>query len=696
MLKLIDISKKYLRNSKDSFYAVNKINYEFKEKGMYFIYGKSGSGKSTLLNLIAGYEKLDEGQIIFEDIDISKLKSKEISYYRNQCFSMIFQNYNVIEELSAIDNIVVKEAINGISYKTSYEKANGILNKLNINHIKNKKCYELSGGEKQRVAIARSLVNDVKMILADEPTGALDEENSLIVIQMLKEISKEKLVIVISHNYDLIMPYADYVLHLEDGKLKENHNLTISHNNKKFKISRKTNKEKFFLKYVIKKLKNNKIKNLLLFISSSFCLVVLLLISGFINGSSEFILKNTTKRFDYGLSTISKVEEIQIDNSFLKLNRLEKLDENELKNIIKDYHYINYEINCSKLFENSRLLFNDELINSGTLSYVYNFSSVDSSLIIEGENSFDEGIYINSAFKDKLKQQFNIDNPLGQCITINVKEEFNFKTNTTSDEDIKDIFVFDKKYMIKGVVDEFSFLSVPKIYLSYQDLMASLQNNLCINVSNFLNKDYSWYDYIYNLDNNDKNSSYSHFLFLNNYLYLDEYENFITNINNLENIEITCDGFILKNTFNDIIEALKIGLIIFFVLVIIGTILIIGLSSYSNFAFQKRNNAIYLSLGMSNEQLFSIYIYENVFVLIVSLISSFIFASILNPFINWMINRFFNIENIVQIPFLSFLNVPFLLPILIILISLFVMFFVTYIPIYFSRNINIRKELQEE
>ena len=178
--------------------------------------------------------------------------------------------------------------------------------------------------------------------------------------------------------------------------------------------------------------------------------------------------------------------------------------------------------------------------------------------------------------------------------------------------------------------------------------------------------------------------------------YLDEYENFINNINNLENIEITCDGFILKNTFNDIIEALKIGLIIFFVLVIIGTILIIGLSSYSNFAFQKRNNAIYLSLGMSNEQLFSIYIYENVFVLIDSLISSFIFASILNPLINWMINRFFNIKNIIQIPFLSFLNLPFLLPILIILISLFVMFFTTYIPIYFSRNINIRRELQEE
>lgn len=696
MLKLINISKQYLRNLKDTFYAVNKINYHFKEKGLYFIYGKSGSGKSTLLNLIAGYEKLDEGQILFEGVDISKLKPKETNYYRNQCFSMIFQNYNVIEELTVIDNIVVKEAINGINYKTSYTKANEILEKLNISHIKNKKCYELSGGEKQRVAIARGLINDAKMILADEPTGALDEENSLIVIKMLKEISKEKLVIIISHNYDLIMPFADHILHIEDAKLKENHNLMTDCNNNKFEIAHKINKEKFFFKYAIKNFKRNKIKNLLLFISSSFCLVVLLLISGFITGSNDFMLKSTTKRFDYGLSSISKVEEIQIDNSFLKLNRLEKLDESELEELIKQYHYIDYEINCSKLFENSNLLFNGELINSGTLSYVYNFSSVDTSLILQGEKTFDEGIYINTAFKDKLKDQFNIANPLGQYISINAKEEFNFKTDNENDDVIKDIFVFDKNYMIKGVVDEFSFLSVPKIYLSYQDLIASLQNNLCINISKFLNKDYSWYDYIYNLDNNDKNSSYSHFLFLKNNSYLNEYENFINQINNLENIEITCDGLILKNTFNDIIEALKIGLIIFFVLVIIGTILIIGLSSYSNFAFQKRNNAIYLSLGMSNEQLFSIYIYENIFVLIISLVSSFVLALILNPLVNMIINRFFNIENIIQIPFLSFLNVPFLLPILIIFVSIFVMFFVTYIPIYFSRNINIRKELQEE
>lgn len=182
--------------------------------------GKSGSGKSTLLNIIVLLDKPTEGTIYFGNEDISNWKDKRIKQYRNKEIGIIFQHYNLIENESVIFNIMLPSLISGEKENECKKKAEELLKSISFKkELYEQKVSNLSGGEKERVAILRALMNDPKLILADEPTGALDSRNSLIFMEMVKKISEEKLVIMVSHNMKLVRRYATKILTLKDGVL---------------------------------------------------------------------------------------------------------------------------------------------------------------------------------------------------------------------------------------------------------------------------------------------------------------------------------------------------------------------------------------------------------------------------------------------------------------------------------------------
>jgi putative ABC transport system ATP-binding protein len=186
MLTLKNITKIY-----DQIIALNNVSLEFESKGLIVITGKSGSGKSTLLNVISLLETIDEGKVIVDDLVISELSNKEKNLYRGSLFGFVFQEYNLIEDMTVKENLEL--CITNSNQEA--DKINQILEQLNIVDYKNKEVKKLSGGERQRVTIARALVKNAKIILADEPTGSLDEENGRIIMELLKSISKDHLVI---------------------------------------------------------------------------------------------------------------------------------------------------------------------------------------------------------------------------------------------------------------------------------------------------------------------------------------------------------------------------------------------------------------------------------------------------------------------------------------------------------------------
>lgn len=207
MLTLKNISMQYEGSNN---LILNNINLSFGENGLVSILGPSGCGKTTLLNIIGGLDKPTNGSVLIDGYDITKLKRKELDKYHNRIIGFVYQNYNLIDYLNVVDNI---ELIN----KNIYIKE--LLEQFNLSNKKYKKIKHLSGGEKQRVAIARSISNNPKILLCDEPTGALDTKTGHTIMKFLKSISSEILVIMVTHNKELANTYSDRIISLEDGNI---------------------------------------------------------------------------------------------------------------------------------------------------------------------------------------------------------------------------------------------------------------------------------------------------------------------------------------------------------------------------------------------------------------------------------------------------------------------------------------------
>ena len=218
MIKLIDVCKIYKTKDIET-KALNNINIEFDKSGFTFILGPSGSGKTTLLNVIGGLDKASSGDILIDDISIKDYSSKKYDEYRNTSVGFIFQQYNLIDHLNVYDNIALPLRIQHIKIKDIKKEVEKILDLFGLADKRNKYPNQLSGGEKQRVAIARALVTQPKIILADEPTGALDSKNSEPIMEELKKISKTKLVVMVSHSEELAKKYADRIIRLKDGEI---------------------------------------------------------------------------------------------------------------------------------------------------------------------------------------------------------------------------------------------------------------------------------------------------------------------------------------------------------------------------------------------------------------------------------------------------------------------------------------------
>ena len=217
MLKLKNLKKIYKNKRGKEVKALDGVSLEFPEKGLVFILGKSGSGKSTLLNVCGGLDKPDEGEVIIDGCSTATFSRGDYDGYRNTFIGFVFQEYNLLEEISVEDNVALALELQGKS--RNKELTDKILDKVGLKEFADNKAKTLSGGQKQRVAIARALIKNPQVILADEPTGALDEESGKQILSILKKLSEEKLIIVVSHEKENAKEFGDRIIELHDGKV---------------------------------------------------------------------------------------------------------------------------------------------------------------------------------------------------------------------------------------------------------------------------------------------------------------------------------------------------------------------------------------------------------------------------------------------------------------------------------------------
>ena len=335
MLKLKNIKKGY-KTGNFIQHALKNISVSFRKDEFVAILGPSGSGKTTLLNIIGGLDRYDSGDLIIDGKSTKGFKDKDWDAYRNHAVGFIFQSYNLISHISVLENVEMGMTLSGISAAERKRKALELLEKVGLKDHAHKKPNQLSGGQMQRVAIARALANDPKIILADEPTGALDSKTSTQIMELIKEIAKDKLVIMVTHNAELAKSYASRIVSMKDGVILDDTDPYDDKNKKSGELSIKKTSMSLFsaLKLSFNNIRTKKGRTALTAFASSIGIIGIALILSLSNGFNKEVEEFEENSLAQSPIIITN-ETVQMDEDTLKaLNRDSDLEEYTNKDMV--------------------------------------------------------------------------------------------------------------------------------------------------------------------------------------------------------------------------------------------------------------------------------------------------------------------------------------------------------------------------
>ena len=328
MLKLKNIKKDY-KTGDFIQHALKNISVSFRKNEFVAILGPSGSGKTTLLNIIGGLDRYDSGDLIIDGKSTKGFKDKDWDAYRNHAVGFIFQSYNLISHISVLENVEMGMTLSGVSSAERRRKALELLEKVGLKDHAHKRPNQLSGGQMQRVAIARALANDPKIILADEPTGALDSKTSTQIMELIKEIAKDKLVIMVTHNAELAKDYASRIVSMKDGVILDDTDSYDDENKRSGELSIKKTSMSLFsaLKLSFNNIRTKKGRTALTAFASSIGIIGIALILSLSNGFNKEVEEFEENSLAQSPIIIAN-ESVQMDEDTLKaLNRDSDLEE---------------------------------------------------------------------------------------------------------------------------------------------------------------------------------------------------------------------------------------------------------------------------------------------------------------------------------------------------------------------------------
>ena len=693
LLAISNVSKIYPLGKNKSFTALKDINLSFEDSGFVSIVGKSGSGKSTLINLIARIDEPSKGDISLNKKKYTKKDRKIYQFYRKE-IGVVFQNFNLLDNETTLYNAALPLLISGMKKAKAYSIATKTLRYVNLpSHLFDLKVSKLSGGEKQRLAIARALVHNPKILLCDEPTGALDSANSLIVMDILKNISKDKLVIMVSHNLQLADKYSDRIIELSDGRVINDQQLVKPINSTKTVIEKDKGKHNwtslFSLKNFIKRLG----RNAFVITSLSICMIMGHLVTGFINGKDSAIRNACYKQFDFGSGTISR-EEVVSNTGILKLTKSVRPSFEDLKKEAK----LNaiYEIcpNFSAILpQNIEISYDSLTISDVNYTPIYSFqnSYYDASLIYKGHNpisdTLDE-IVINKKCYKKLKRILKKD-PLKETLDLHYRIEANFVLE--DGQYITDTFEYKISSKIVAIVDELDYLSTSKIYYSHIALQAYMQEYTLLNLSTYYDTKLTWYDRVVSAEDYSYLSSYSYLLFLKDY----HYRNYLFKTNIISSdYSFSSSSIIIADSLVNFLEVAKYALILFLSIALIGAVLILSIISLTNYSEDRKVSAVLTMLGAKPGQIEDIYLNESMFSAIIAFLISVGLSFPFSLLANTIINSQVSISNIISIPYTTFLGIPFFYLLILLVVITLLVGLSTLIPIKFSKLNSVKTELQ--
>lgn len=687
LLELNDVGKSF-GSGEASFFAVRHVSLRFPYRGLFAIKGKSGSGKSTLLNLMAKLLNPNEGKIFYRGKDLTSIKGKRLAHFHLYDVATVFQHYNLIEGASALNNVTLPLLLAKVSSFKAKKRAEELFARFHLTALQDKNVDTLSGGEKQRVAIMRSLVNQPAIILADEPTGALDEKNSEQVMTMLQEIAKERLVIFVSHNEELIARYANNVITVAHGQV-------TPYQAKEEGLSPEscsyTYGKRWTSFFTGRNFKRNAKKNLVAFLAGTIGFASLLVGLGFYQGSATALANEQSHSLEYQAARISERSYIEIENSPLKLVKQTRPEMVTALDATASLDSVSIENDYSYFLPNyNAYTFEDQKADPCSFLPVYDLTLEEGGqeLVKTGgvplSNNLDS-VLVNEEFA-RLYQEEVVGKRIDLASTYSlfyggVKEEgalaFHFE--------------------IVGVVHEFSFLNAPKVYYSYSALAGLMASTRLPAISKALAKEITIDSLLNLLPSDSVITNYDYLLFIHKLKEVPKLDEVITSLLTAGSfIRIDSSTYSVKAAFQDLTNAFSLSLLVFVGIALVGVSLIVALTSYSNFVSRKKETAVLFTLGARSGDLESVYINESVTVALLSALMALGISPLLQRGLNAYIQGRFGLENLIQIPLLSFWGYRLAIPILLILFAMLLAYLSSSIPLASLKRMPLAEELQDE
>ena len=686
LFKVSHLSKRYKGEDK---FVLDDLSFSFPDHGFIAIIGKSGCGKSTLLHLLLGLLKPSKGKIFYKKKNMAEYSKTEWLQFRRHESSIVHQHYNLIDESSALSNVMLPLLISGQSRIKAKKQSLDLLKRFHLEHLADKKVRLLSGGEKQRIAICRSLVTSPSVIFCDEPTGALDSDNAKVVMDMLLSISKTSLVVFVTHNIELAQRYSDRMILLKNGKIEQDRLIRSIPAKIDQKETRKSIRQGIWIGSFLKRnLNRHPVMVNVRIVSSFIGFVSILLCVGFAYGNAPALESVKQNTLDYCTLTLARKDYVEVPSSPLRLIKQSRPSLEEAEELLEDSSSSSIHLDYSYFFPPSLpFSFDDERKEPCRFCPLYDITLKEfgSNLLRTFDESFsvlDNACYVNQEFKE----QYDI----GEGNIIRVSYE-----SILAYEGHKETVLTEFEFYIAGVIEEFGFLNSPKIYYSYPMLERfygdyeledfPLRNGRKETVSSLLAS----------LPGDINYTNYGYLVFTHA---IDEANHLFQMIEAQEDdgLLLHSDAYDIATSFSSLAEALLACLILFIIISIVSLALIIALNAYSSFLSQKKQSAILLSLGAKHSDIVSLVSLEGVALSLVAVLLALPTSILGEKLLSRILENQFGIPNLIQIPFASLWGVPYLLLPLIIIVALLIPVISSIIPLSFAGRIDLAEALKEE
>ncbi|MBW9146475.1 ATP-binding cassette domain-containing protein [Clostridium sp. CM027] len=694
LLSLNNLSKEYTIEKKKSFNALSSVNLNFEKGELVSILGPSGCGKSTLLNIIAGLDRPTSGDLIIEGKSTKKYKKKNWDLYRKNNIGFIFQSFNLIEHLSALENVEIVMNLIGLSKKDRIKRAESLLKQVGLEKHMDHKPGELSGGQKQRVAIARALANDPDIILADEPTGALDKKTGIQIMQLIKDVARDKLIIMVTHNRELAYEYSTRVVAILDGKIQKDEKINESEKNSlKSELKKKDGSMSFgnAIKLSLRNIKEKMGRIVVTTIAGSIGIAGILLVIGLSNGATNYI--------DIQTNSFASANIIQASMKF-KDAAIEKTDYpkniNVYDSIKKNPDVLNVreDLNVKDItsFEANNKELKDIPFNSlAGENYLTNIEhALKGSVPKDNKNE----LLVNKDMAKNVIEMYGM-NPdkddytkaIGKKLKVIIQEK---TTNPiTGDEILGKKYTQDFK--VVGVVDEIA-LSSASAYYSYDAVNTWLKND-----GYFIGKENRIVNaevVIKDVHNNEA---------VLNYINAKENGGIGGNkMTETKGFSATSQIVMVKTAIKTLINLAEAVMIVFISLALVVSTILIGIVIFSSVLERKKEIGILKAVGARNKDIARIFQAESALIGLFAGVTGVLVAFIIQPIANRIINNVLNInaDNIVNIPLTGIpftdIKIPFVTIAGLIVISILVAVLAGHFPSKRATKIQVIDALRDE